>query len=327
MDYWTCRISGSIGGILVKKLIIALVIIAVIAISPQAMAFFGTSYIIAEDTISTHPGHVLFYITLGNNEDTYQRQDGSGPVGFHNHNGDFVVDFGNHENSKGKESFLLGEIVNKSNSAITVTFNIDNPNSLMKNNMLTDLTGNNRIQPGDSGNIEAEFQFKNKEIGLFSTNVTLSVALEGNTIGTYEFPVQINVVESYPQWDSVTIYEEDDYVIHDGRIFWARWYIQGIEPGTDPVWQEVTDEWRWYNVYGEGDIVVFEGKEFRARGYSQNDQPGLMRSPWNELTDEWRSFNVYNNGDIVWYNGQQYRAGWYTQNDPPDASHVWEVLP
>jgi len=129
-----------------------------------------------------------------------------------------------------------------------------------------------------------------------------------------------------PTWDSDTIYLEGDYVIHNGGLYWARYWSGYHEPGTHEVWQEITDQWRWFNIYYLGDIVLYDDKTFQSRqSGNQNKVPGLLSSPWQELTDEWRSFNIYQTDDLVMYNGQLYRARWYTQNNRPDSAGVWEL--
>ncbi|NLK17627.1 MAG: hypothetical protein GX304_03770 [Clostridiales bacterium] len=133
----------------------------------------------------------------------------------------------------------------------------------------------------------------------------------------------------YPLWESNKAYQQGSYVIHNGRVFYARYYAKaGDEPGiVGHPWQEVTDEWRPYNLYEEGDEVIYNGRRFRARYYTVNEEPGLLTSPWQEITDEWRPFNVYEKDDVVIHNGSQFYARQDTKNQEPGLiSSPWQEI-
>lgn len=64
----------------------------------------------------------------------------------------------------------------------------------------------------------------------------------------------------YPVWSpEVAYYDYGTYVLHLGRVFWARQYVsKNVEPGliTSP-WQEITNEYRNFNVYDTGALYFF----------------------------------------------------------------------
>lgn len=124
---------------------------------------------------------------------------------------------------------------------------------------------------------------------------------------------------NYPAWSAQAYPNPGTYVIHNGKVFYNKWYAHDYDipgAGIGP-WQEVTKQWRYYNTYEEGAIVCYNGKPFQARHWSQGQTPGLVSSPWQELTDQWRPYNVYHGGEIVWYNGKQYKANYYSLNVAP----------
>lgn len=131
----------------------------------------------------------------------------------------------------------------------------------------------------------------------------------------------------YPDWDSGTVYLGGDYVIYNGKVYQARYWTQGQQPGLlNSPWQEITDEWTFFNIYNAEDIVIVDGKQYKAWYWTQNEEPGVLGSPWQELTDQWVASNRYYAGDTAWYDGKQYRAKWYTVNSSPGSSSAWEIV-
>jgi prepilin-type N-terminal cleavage/methylation domain-containing protein len=133
-----------------------------------------------------------------------------------------------------------------------------------------------------------------------------------------------------PEWNSGETYLGGTRVLYNGRIFEARHWTQGLQPGeVGHPWQEITNEWRNYNVYMSGSQVIHNGITYTARNWSENQQPGMVGHPWQELTDQWRIHNRYVGGDIVWYNGQRYRAKWVRDpgaDSSPASSNAWTAL-
>jgi len=131
-------------------------------------------------------------------------------------------------------------------------------------------------------------------------------------------------------WDSGKAYLEGDRVEFDGKVFEARYWTKGNQPGLmESPWQEITDEWRDFNIYEQGDIVLYDGKQYQAWYYTKNTIPGVVGSPWQQIgTDQWVPSNRYYVGDTVFYDGKQYRAKWYVDGkNPPGSSGAWELIP
>lgn len=127
-------------------------------------------------------------------------------------------------------------------------------------------------------------------------------------------------------WDAGKVYFQGDQVIYNGKVFEARNWTKGDQPGLiDSPWNEVTDQWRAFNIYLAGQQVVYNQKVFITREWTQDEEPGLLNSPWQEVTNEWRFFNRYVEGDIVTHNGQQWKAKWANQNqEPSQQNNVWK---
>lgn len=149
----------------------------------------------------------------------------------------------------------------------------------------------------------------------------------GNEADESHNPSDIINPPNYPLWQSDMVYHGGDRVLHNGRLFVARYGTHNDTPGLiESPWQEITNEWRFFNIYHGGAQVIYNGKVFIARNWTQNHTPGLVESPWQEDTENWRFFNIYVAGDEVYHNGEIFRAKWYTQNDTPGSSDVWQRL-
>jgi len=99
----------------------------------------------------------------------------------------------------------------------------------------------------------------------------------------------------YPEWNSSTVFNSGDRIIHNGRLFEAQWWTQNQEPGTSPweAWMEV------------GAAVYFDGR----------------------YVPTWTDSNVFDTGDVVYYNGYFLRAQWWTRNQSPSTQWgPWEVI-
>ena len=131
-------------------------------------------------------------------------------------------------------------------------------------------------------------------------------------------------------WDSGKAYLEGDRVEFDGKVFEARYWTEGNQPGLmDSPWQEITDEWRDFNEYKGGDIVVYDGKQYQAWYWTKNTTPGVVDSPWQQIdTDQWVVSNRYSAGDTVFHGGEQYKAKWVVDpgKNPPGSSDAWELI-
>lgn len=131
-------------------------------------------------------------------------------------------------------------------------------------------------------------------------------------------------------WDSGKAYLEGDRVEFDGKVFEARYWTKGNQPGLmESPWQEITDEWRDFNIYLEGNIVDYDGKRYQARNWTKNETPGLAGSSWQQIdTDQWVASNRYSGGDTVFHEGKQYEAKWYVNpgDKPPGSSDAWKLI-
>lgn len=125
-------------------------------------------------------------------------------------------------------------------------------------------------------------------------------------------------------WIPTRQYFGNEYVIHQNRLFYAKWVNTNNEPGQTTTWQEVTNEWRWFNTYNGGDIVIYSGASFKAKWNSTNSEPTVTNA-WQEMTSEWRWYNTYNGGDIVTHEGNTYRARWVNENHQPPGG-PWQLV-
>jgi hypothetical protein len=118
------------------------------------------------------------------------------------------------------------------------------------------------------------------------TEDTLTIGLQFNSlvVPQSDEPGE-EPLPDYPLWESGTSYPEGAHVIHDGRVFYARYYAKpGEEPGVmgNP-WQEITHEWRDFNIYVQGDEVYYKGHWYRAKYWTQNDPPDENPNVWKLL--------------------------------------------
>ncbi len=126
-------------------------------------------------------------------------------------------------------------------------------------------------------------------------------------------------------WSTETTYTEGEEVIHNGTVYYAQWWTEGTEPGTDPVWQAVSDNWHQHNWYEEGDEIEYEGTLYRAQYWNEGEPPSDSYA-WNALTSEWHPTNTYDAGDTVIYEGETYEAHEWNQGESPEASYSWQAL-
>ena len=108
-----------------------------------------------------------------------------------------------------------------------------------------------------------------------------------------------DIAEKYPAWDSNTVFNNGDRVIHDGRVFQAQWWTRGDVPGASPwgSWMEIAT-----TVPVEADTPVF---------------------------DIWTADRVFTGGETVYYDGYLWYAQWWTRNQRPGESQwgPWRQLP
>lgn len=90
----------------------------------------------------------------------------------------------------------------------------------------------------------------------------------------------------YPLWDASKSYPEGSYVIYNGAVYYARYYVNpDTLPGTmNSPWQEITGEWRHFNVYVQGDIVIYNGIRYMANWWTSGEIPGTSGA-WTRLNN------------------------------------------
>lgn len=145
-----------------------------------------------------------------------------------------------------------------------------------------------------------------------------------------------------PAWSSSIVFDTDDEVIDDGRLFRATWWTQNQRPG-DPngPWQEIatdadgTSVWTASRIFTAGEFVTFDGRTWRAQWYTRNQEPGDPHGPWQEIAPKsttggsaaWTSTTVYTAGERVTYSGQVFEAKWWTRNQQPGDPHgPWKAI-
>lgn len=101
----------------------------------------------------------------------------------------------------------------------------------------------------------------------------------------------------YPEWDQATIFDANDRVQWNGRIFEAKWWTQNETPGDSPwgAWMEIGDEaeilgfavpqWTNSRVFYEGDRVYYDGKLWQSQWWTRNQSPAILHGPWLQVIE------------------------------------------
>jgi chitinase len=127
---------------------------------------------------------------------------------------------------------------------------------------------------------------------------------------------------SYPAWDRSKIYVGGNMVSHNSKVYKAKWWTQGEEPGVAQVWELVTAAPTPTTTPGPTPTTT--------------PRPTLTATPTPTLTPTptpidssypaWDRGKVYVGGDMVSYNSKVYKAKWWTQGEEPGVAQVWELV-
>ena len=92
----------------------------------------------------------------------------------------------------------------------------------------------------------------------------------------------------YIAWNKKDVYVSGDRVLHNSKLYQARWWTKGENPEEAQVWGIVEDE--------------------------------------KKGTLSWDKKEIYIGGRIVSYNGATYKAKWWTLGEIPGKALVWEQI-
>lgn len=112
-------------------------------------------------------------------------------------------------------------------------------------------------------------------------------------------------------WDASTVYLANDIVIHQGKLYRAKWWTQGEDPATSGqwgVWEPLQDP------------TVPTPVPAVPESSPQPDPQPIAEGP-----SAWDPSKVYVAGDRVIHQGIVYQAKWWTQGDDPTSSGPWGV--
>lgn len=112
-------------------------------------------------------------------------------------------------------------------------------------------------------------------------------------------------------WEASKAYAGGSRVIYKGKIYEAKWWIQGEVPGSN--------QWGAWKLIG--DAVV-------DPPVTDPTDPTEPTEPVNPGIPAWDSGKVYFGGDQVSYNGKIYEARWWVQGDTPGANSwgPWKLI-
>lgn len=97
-------------------------------------------------------------------------------------------------------------------------------------------------------------------------------------------------------WNVGQIYGiKNTKVTYNGKIYQNKWWTQGETPGSNDVWEFVSN----------------------CDGTGNNDFCGFA---------EWVGSIAYDGGNQVYYDQKIYKAQWWTQNNTPGTDNVWEYV-
>ncbi|CAM2007783.1 glycosyl hydrolase family 18 protein [Acanthopleuribacter pedis] len=88
----------------------------------------------------------------------------------------------------------------------------------------------------------------------------------------------------YPAWDAAATYQGGDMVSYMEKVYRAKWWSQGNEPGASDVWEAMSRSAEWNNqkAYNGGDEVDHNGRRWRAKWWTRGEEPGRA-SVWEDV--------------------------------------------
>lgn len=88
----------------------------------------------------------------------------------------------------------------------------------------------------------------------------------------------------YPAWDAGTIYQNGDMVAYNNKVYRAKWWTKGEQPGGSDVWESMSNSagWNAQKAYNGGDEVDHNGRRYRAKWWTRGEEPG-MASVWTDI--------------------------------------------
>ncbi|MCX7747064.1 MAG: carbohydrate-binding protein [Clostridia bacterium] len=117
--------------------------------------------------------------------------------------------------------------------------------------------------------------------------------------------------DTYPAWNSTTVYVGGNMVSYNGKVFKAKWWTRGETPGVAAVWE----------LSGSGSTTPATP--------TTTPKPTTSTTPTTPTTGTypaWESSKVYTGGTLVSYNGKNYKAQWWTQGETPGSASVWLLV-
>ena len=148
-------------------------------------------------------------------------------------------------------------------------------------------------------------------------------------------------------WNAASVYVGGDLVIHEGKVYRAKWWTQGDMPGAQQwgPWEIIGASNTGYSgqdgagdraagaeeddtLYGEGDRAAGAEEDDTLYGEGDRASDGTDDKVSDSLIAQWNSTSVYVGGDLAIYEGQMYRAKWWTRGDIPGAQQwgPWEAI-
>ena len=94
-------------------------------------------------------------------------------------------------------------------------------------------------------------------------------------------------LSGYNDWDPDVDYPNaNTFVVYDGKLYYNLWWVNGTTlPGTNQVWQQVSDEWVYYNIYDAGDTTIYNGVTYRARYWTSQMEPSHSQyGAWEQIS-------------------------------------------
>ncbi|PZD96501.1 chitin-binding protein [Paenibacillus sambharensis] len=149
-------------------------------------------------------------------------------------------------------------------------------------------------------------------------DVNLTIDPSQPTVPAPGFPGDPDRFGDIPQWVSIRPYLEGEVVLHKGKVWKARWWTRGQEPGTHEVWELI------------GDDPGSPTDPTDPTNPTDPTDPGHPTHP-TDPTDPgdhgnhypaWDASKVYTN-EIVSHNGQLWQAQWWTQGQEPGTTGQW----
>ncbi|WP_290370055.1 carbohydrate-binding protein [Paenibacillus sp. CECT 9249] len=131
-------------------------------------------------------------------------------------------------------------------------------------------------------------------------------------------------------WDKEKAYVSGDLVSHNGRMWQAKWWTQGEEPGTAGEWGPWEDRGAC-GIGSEDDGSGESGnnqddsnKDDKSNEGSNNEGSAPETQPNPCGAAAWDKQKVYVSGDLVTHNGRTWQAQWWTQGEEPGIIGAWK---